>query len=351
MNSVDGVATFAGLVITSPGNFSFAANSTGLIDDATVEVLEILPLLLTSLNISMPIESPSAYFTFDIIVGLYDQEENYFLSPNTVVLTSDSFTESLSIVTTTGLASFSMYLPNAGPVTVTATCDILSESLNFTVLPDSLKIISISPTVIFTQPQYTGDVFGVSVGVYDNAGENLESDNGSYNISLAISPLGTLVWGGPALAVGGLVNFSNVAILDPGEFYIIAEADEALEGKSEFSLIIATPPLVLSSIEIECDMDFPTANFEIKLIVVLKDQNGDIWKENCNVAIYSETEVYGEVVVESDLGYAEFEIVSKMAGDIVVYANTTTGLSNSTGITIYPFTIKYEISSFIVIFI
>ena len=91
-------------------------------------------------------------------------------------------------------------------------------------MSESLKIISVHPTVRFTQ--VSADVFSVSVGVYDNSGENLKSASGfNYTISLSLSPYGQFLSDGPQLTKDGIAVFENLRIVSGGTYEIVPQSE------------------------------------------------------------------------------------------------------------------------------
>ena len=66
----------------------------------------------------------------------------------------------------------------------------------------------------------------MSVGVYDNSGENLKSASGfNYTISLSLSPYGQFLSDGPQLTKGGIAVFENLRIVSGGTYKIVPQSE------------------------------------------------------------------------------------------------------------------------------
>ena len=97
--------------------------------------------------------SPSVNFTFIVAAILTGEDSNAFTGSCTVSLTSTNLFGTLSVTTTSGTATFSVYFTTIGSKTITATCPASGSSPAVTatttvnVLTQILSFVSITPTV------------------------------------------------------------------------------------------------------------------------------------------------------------------------------------------------------------
>jgi hypothetical protein len=143
-----GVASFSNLKITSVGSFRIKASGSDMTSGYS-SYFSIVNLALTSIQVSSSVSQISAYFDFTITALLKDQELNTWTSTTSLSLTGSlSISGDTSLSTSSGSALFSIYSSQSGTLVITVSSSGVSGSTTITILKNSLKIYSITPTVI-----------------------------------------------------------------------------------------------------------------------------------------------------------------------------------------------------------
>ena len=165
----------------------------------------------------------------------------------------------------------------------------------------------------------SGDVFSVSVGVYDNSGNKLENHSGfNYSISLSLSPYGEFLNGESQLTNNGIAVFENLRILSEGTYNIVPNSDGiALAEEYQVSISNYVHHIVLKPQTQEI-----TANFSFNMEIELYAEDGTLFNGTCNLVL---TENGGSQVCEEDSyvitnGTASLSIYFETTGEKVLIA-------------------------------
>ena len=147
-----GELALSGLRILSAGSFNVVASSTGM-TSASSTLLNIVNYDYT-LTLASQVTSYSMNFLFTVTATLNGEDGNLFLGSCTVTLTSTETIYGSPVSTTsTGTATFSIYIATTGSKIITGTCPAsgnspaVTGSLTITIEQLQIKITSITPTV------------------------------------------------------------------------------------------------------------------------------------------------------------------------------------------------------------
>lgn len=188
---------------------------------------------------------------------------------------------------------------------------------------------------------------------------NIESNNVHYNTTLSLSPSGQLTGSANYPHVPGEWTFQRVSILSPGNFTFkvsVSEEDgQYLFDKRADSYFLITkqnakvPPDLLFMSEITIDTDVDVSVFEPFYInATIKDQEGSLWIEECNIVINSNMTLFGETSKITSDGEIQFKIYFKDVGFAKVTILTCDGLTESFEVEVLPYTQKVTLISHIV---
>lgn len=157
-------------------------------------------------------------------------------------------------------------------------------------------------------------------------------------------------------------TFQRVSILEKGNFYFEVIVKESVTG-IEFLRLLSQRPyaiaeenakvpndlLVINEIEIECNE--VVSVFEAFIInATIKDQEDQLWNEECNVVINSNMTIYGETSKIAYDGNLQFSVYFKEVGFAKVTILTCDGLATSFDVEVLPYTQSVSIVPNIVIF-
>ena len=146
VSSDAGLASFKAIKIGSIGNFDLLASSADKIAD-TYSPITIVPLALTTIQLSVSPINPSSNFDFSVNALLFDQTNAAWTTLSTLSLTGSFVGGSSTKTTATGSADFTIYKSTPGKFVVTCTSGTVTATLSITVVPNRLKITSVSPSV------------------------------------------------------------------------------------------------------------------------------------------------------------------------------------------------------------
>jgi hypothetical protein len=189
----------------------------------------------------------------------------------------------------------------------------------------------------------SADVFSVSVGVYDNSGENLKSASGfNYTISLSLSPYGQFLSDGPQLTKDGIAVFENLRIVSGGTYEIVPQ--------SEGITIVEEYPVNISNYVHQVILKPQTISANFSLNVEIELYAETLFNGTCNLLLTEKggSQVYGEN--SSVIHNGSLSIYFETTGEKVlnatcpsVYHNDTysfPAISNTTNITIEQLTLN-----------
>ena len=151
VNSATGIATFSNIRILSAGTFNIVGSCTNMI--SATSILATVTNYAYTMTASSSNSSPTKNFSFTVTVILSGEDTNTFTGSCTVSLTGTNLAGTLSDTTSTGTATFSVYITTTGSKTITATCPASGSSPAVTatttvnVLNQILSFGTITPTV------------------------------------------------------------------------------------------------------------------------------------------------------------------------------------------------------------
>jgi len=247
--AVNGMATFTGLTINTPGNgYTLEATANGL-TSALTNSIGVTPVgQATQLVVtSQPPSSATTGTGFGLTVQAEDSLGNVDTSFNGTVVVEDAFGDLLGQTTAVnGVATFtSVTVKQVGSISLTVTGDGLSVTtnpVNATPSPATqLGIAALSTNVL------TGAPFSLTVFALDPSGNVDSNYNGSVTLSLSSSPGGTLGGTLTATAVNGVATFSGLTISSPGEGYVIQAASPGLSAISTTPFDVTNDQLVVTT--------------------------------------------------------------------------------------------------------
>jgi hypothetical protein len=280
-----------------------------------------------------------------VTVQLFDQDRNLLTVSSSVTLTPSSLSGTKTGSTSAGSISFTIYSSTAGSLTITATSSAVTASITVTILQNMIKINSVSPVVIFTQPLYPSSTFAVSASIYDNTGNTLLTRS-SFSISLALNPSGTITGTSSVSSSGGTSSFSGLKITSVGTFDIIASSTGMISGTYSSVTITA---LALTSIALTSSTSSISGLFSFTLTAKLYDQPGDYWTQSTVVSLTSNKVFGGSTSSTSTTGITTFSIYGIEPGSHLFTA-TASGISGSVSVTILSNVLSFSSISPTVLF-
>lgn len=147
-NTAGGTVTFSDLKITSVGAFTIEATNSIMLTGTSASY-NIAVLALSTISILSSNNSPSANVQFSLTCTLKDQVGSSWTSSTILTLTATkSFVGSNTVTTSTGSGVFSVYCLTSGSVTFTVSSSV-TGTITVNVLQDKLKIIQVTPAVLF----------------------------------------------------------------------------------------------------------------------------------------------------------------------------------------------------------
>ena len=145
--SVNGIASFSGLSITTSGTFQIIASSNDKVSD-TSTTLNIDALVLTTISAVPNVSEISANFPYTITITLMDQSGGLVYTLTPLVLTSNlDINGDTSISTDAGTITAASYSTISGSNTITVASGSISATCSITIKENLLKIGTFSSTV------------------------------------------------------------------------------------------------------------------------------------------------------------------------------------------------------------
>ena len=334
-NSASGEVSFDSLYITSAGTFKIEAQASDMVT-ATSSDITILPYSLYEIQVSS--SSPvSCNFDFTLTIKLYDQKSELWTSDTSLTLTtSTSLYGELTKTISSGQGTSTVYSTAVGDNLITLQSGSITTTITVTILKNSLRIDSISPTVIPTQPTLTNSIFSVTVKVYDNSLTTVESTRGPYTIALSLST-GTLVGSASLVSSSGTATFTNLKITTSGNHQLLATCSTMNE---DYSDTLTIDDLGLASLSISIDRLIESANTDFIVSISLKDQSGGTWTSPCSVTLTSDGSLEGSTTGTAS-GSLALTVYSTSTGNLTITASSGSK-SASSSIEILPNSLKIE---------
>ena len=157
MYTVNGIANFTNLRILSHNTFTITASSSGILSESTSSFSVInYPYFVNLIHVSS--NTISRYFDTTYAVDVLGEDNRTFTESCTLHVSSSDHSINFISITDPSTSNYQgqivFYSNTTGQKTLTATCTYESQSATntteFEVLSESLKIISVHPTVRFT---------------------------------------------------------------------------------------------------------------------------------------------------------------------------------------------------------
>ena len=144
-DTLNGVATFNDIAANMSGTFELTATSISIIPALTTFTLQ--PAVITLLELIVTPNPVSTNFEFTVNVTVRDQISRQWWKSCQIDASGDSLSGLLSQTTQTGSIIFTLHFQNSGNQLLTFTSEGVSNSTTVNVLQNSIKIMSITPTV------------------------------------------------------------------------------------------------------------------------------------------------------------------------------------------------------------
>jgi hypothetical protein len=334
-DSINGVALFYNLSVNEPGVFQIQASASDMISGTTSSFV-LTPFILTMLRVALSSAQTSVNFPVSATVSLQDQLQQPWATSVLVSVTSDaSLCGTVSNSSANSTATLSLYFSLSGTKLLNFTSLGVSNTTTLTVLQNTLKITSISPTVRNMQPILTISVFQVVVKVYDHTGSTLENKNGVYVISLGLVPAGSLQGTTSATTVSGVATFNGLVIASAGNFSITASSNDIV-GTNSYTLQVF--PLVTSSLTLGMPSQV-TVYFDFIMSATIRDQMGNFWTQSTTVTINPISSLNGLLTQNTINGVATFSLMFSQSGHFTIYASTN-GILAVSDVLVMPETLR-----------
>ena len=147
ITSVNGIASFSELSITTSGTFQIIASSNDKVSD-TSATLNIDALVLTTISAVPNVSLISANFQYTITITLNDQSGGRVYKQTSLSLTSNlDINGDTSISTAAGTILATLYSKTPGSNTITVASGSISTTCSIAIKENLLKIGSFSSTV------------------------------------------------------------------------------------------------------------------------------------------------------------------------------------------------------------
>ena len=322
-----GVITLSNLRILSAGTFNIIVSSAG-ITSATSSSLTITNYVY-AISLASSTSTPTANFPFTITVTLKGEDNNLFTGISTTVLTcANTLSGITSLSNSGGTVTFSIYFTSLGSQVITATSSSITGNITISVLSEILKIITFTP-VLFMQPSLSTTVFSITIGVYDNTGISLETTQ-SYQISIALSPTGTMIGTLSGNTLNGQIAFNGLKILSSGTFSIIGRSTGIISITSN----PATVTNLISCIEITSNAPSPSAFFEFSLAINIIGEDNTAFTGSCDLSLSTSPSssgltITGNSIITTTNGTAIFNIYFSYSGSKIINTGCNS-ITNST---------------------
>ena len=296
--------------------------------------------------------SPTANFNFFLIVVLKSQSGEIWKNNSTVILTVNSETKG-SLISTTGKVIFTIYARkygqfvidvSSGTIKASITLNIQSEVLKLIEIPSSLNLkqnLALDNSLNFKKNSNEGEneeeneknnkyqqnsqdnpktiTTFTCVGVYDQHGNNLEVKHGPYTIVLKVKDAKNAYITYTNTTIKGIAFFNNIVILESSKNTMVISCSSI---NSTLSVSGSKIEKVSASyLEIISNISAPTAFFNFKLTVSIKDQFGRFFTVKDPIKLSATSNIDGSISLVPKSGKAEFLIYSKSPGPIVITAN------------------------------
>lgn len=321
--AVNGIATFASLILNTTGTYQLTASDSASLTTVTSGNVVITPAALSSLAVQQNPTTATAGVAFApaVKVAALDQFGNLLATSTIVTLTLSGGTFSnrtttVSASTVGGIATFSNLIISAtGNYTLSASTSSLSgPSFNVAVSPAAAS------KLVWTAAPGATAVAGTTlssivVTVEDAFGNVVTADNSTVTLTMSSQSFSTGASTATATVVNGVATFGNLAINTTGSYRITASDSASLTTVTSGNVVIT--PAALSSLVIQQNPTTGTAGIALSPTVRV-----------------SALDQFGNLVTASTTVTLTLTSGSFATGSTTVTANTTGGISTFSGLII-----------------
>jgi hypothetical protein len=285
--SVNGVATFSGLVLDAAGSYTLTASATGL-TSGTSSTFNINPAAAASVTFPTIPANSSAGNLAALNVDVVDAFGNPVAGTSTQVTLTATGPGKLggttSLTTTTGVATFSnLTLTTAGSYTLTATATGLTPvtSPSFTISPAAAAQLAFEPFAAPLTVTAGQSLPTVKVDVEDAFGNLVSSSTAT--VTLGNTASGTMTGTTSTAAASGVASFSGIALDKAGTYSLTASAPGLSQATSAKITVSAAAPTGLSFETLPNSAPAGQAVMNVKVDVV--DKFGNVVPSSTSVSI------------------------------------------------------------------
>jgi hypothetical protein len=335
-----GTLTISSLRILSRNNFVLQATSSGLTSASSASFFcynYVYTISLATTN-----STPSANFDFTITASLFGEDSNPFLGTTTCTLSEASataFSGSSSGQTSNGTLSYYVYFTTIGSMTMNVTCPAqdsspaVSQTIAETVLIEFLKFSGLTLSAGTTATMTSVVTFQITVTVYNNPMNVVESLHGPYPVTLVLVPSGTLDGTVTQTTSSGTTTFTGLRVLSAGTFNVLAYTSGVVS--------VISIPLTVSNFPFGLSLSSPSVvsmNFQFTLSVSITSEDGKAYSSAVTLSVAGSS-LGGTPSAQTSNGTAHFylyftatgsfQITASCAGSSGTVSNSTTVASNS----------------------
>jgi hypothetical protein len=314
-----GLATFSSLRILSQGTYTLTASpatlSTSSLATGASPPLTIADTLY-SVTVSTSTDTPTAFFNFYVYATLRGQDAALLAGTWGVTMAENNnspFVGNSYVSSSNGVAAFYVYFTESGAKAVSMSCAAMSSLYSAIVVQREVIRMSFTP-VRNRQPVNSRSSFSVTVGVYNSDGSVLESTNGNYQITLALSPTATVrgTWQLPT--GGGQAVFSSLYILTASSYTLTASTPNMASVISgSFTTSNYLVGLSLSALPTT-----PTEYFTITVTATLTGDDNGPYFGVCSVSLSEPSGFVGTPSLPNSSGSVSFSIYFSSTGNKVL---------------------------------
>lgn len=165
--------------------------------------------------------------------------------------------------------------------------------------------------------------FQVTAGVYNSAGTALETNLGSYTITLSLNPTGTISGTFSGTTSSGEKTYTGLRVLSSGTFYIEATAIDLVTGSTTSTVVVTN---YVTSITLVTSNSTPSKNFGVTITATLKGEDNNAFTGICTLSLSDS--------LNAMTAYSGSFSQSNNAGTVIFYAYfTSVGLRTITAST------------------
>ena len=320
-STTSGCADFTSLQILTYGSYYIRASSPSMNSkDSSLITIKHLTIFLSASD-----TCPTCFFDFSLNVVVQDESSAYYSHSLSISLTaSNSVFATNPLIISTGQSSVQVYFVSSGSKTIEASASGYTSSLVLEVSQAIIKIVSISPTVTFTQPVHTESVFAATIQVQDDSSA-IEQNHGPHTISLTIKSSSDLL--ASDSTTSGIVEFSGLKIGLAGSQQLVASCSNMVSAESS---VFNIAQLALTTLEISVSQNTPSVNHDFEVVVKLYDQIPELWTYSATVSLTGSLSIVGSTSQTISSGSVSFIIYATESGSLTLSATSGSVASSKT---------------------